>query len=66
VRAGVGRPDSSDSEIVSAHVLGAFREPKADVADLVDRAAAAAEAMVLASASPRSFRRSRRVPMTGV
>jgi PTH1 family peptidyl-tRNA hydrolase len=47
VRIGVGRPDSSDPEIVSAHVLGAFREPKADVADLVDRAASAAEAIVL-------------------
>ena len=39
VRIGVGRPDSTDPEIVSAHVLGAFAEPKADVADLVDRAA---------------------------
>ena len=39
MRIGVGRPDSTDPEIVSAHVLGAFREPKADVADLVDRAA---------------------------
>ena len=38
VRIGVGRPDSTDPEIVSAHVLGAFREPKADVADLIDRA----------------------------
>jgi PTH1 family peptidyl-tRNA hydrolase len=47
VRVGVGRPDTTDSEIVSAHVLGAFREPKADVAELVDRAAAAAEAIVL-------------------
>jgi peptidyl-tRNA hydrolase, PTH1 family len=47
VRVGVGRPNTTDSEIVSAHVLGAFREPKADVAELVDRAAAAAEAIVL-------------------
>jgi PTH1 family peptidyl-tRNA hydrolase len=47
VRVGVGRPDTTDPEIVSAHVLGAFREPKADVADLIDRAAAAAEAVVL-------------------
>ncbi|MDQ3675843.1 MAG: aminoacyl-tRNA hydrolase [Actinomycetota bacterium] len=47
VRAGVGRPDSTDPQIVSAHVLGAFREPKADVADLIERAAAAAEAIVL-------------------
>jgi PTH1 family peptidyl-tRNA hydrolase len=47
VRAGVGRPDSTDPEIVSAHVLGAFAEPRQEVAELVDRAAAAAEAIVL-------------------
>ena len=47
VRIGVGRPDSTDPEIVSAHVLGAFREPRGDVADLVDRATDAAEAIVL-------------------
>ena len=47
VRIGVGRPDSTDPEIVSAHVLGAFRESKTDVADLVDRATSAAEAIVL-------------------
>jgi PTH1 family peptidyl-tRNA hydrolase len=47
VRVGVGRPDSTDPEIVSAHVLGPFREPKADVADLVERAADVAEAIVL-------------------
>ena len=28
VRAGVGRPDSTDPEIVSAHVLGRFSEPQ--------------------------------------
>jgi PTH1 family peptidyl-tRNA hydrolase len=47
VRIGVGRPDSTDPEIVSAHVLGAFREPRGDVADLVGRATDAAEAIVL-------------------
>jgi PTH1 family peptidyl-tRNA hydrolase len=47
VRVGVGRPDTTDPEIVAAHVLGSFREPKADVAELVGRAAAAAEAIVL-------------------
>src|SRR3954467_4293217 len=31
VRVGVGRPDSSDPEIVSAYVLGTFREPKGEV-----------------------------------
>jgi len=52
VRAGVGRPDSTDPEIVSAHVLGAFREPRADVAELIERAAAAAEAIVLGEREP--------------
>lgn len=47
VRIGVGRPDSTDPERVSAHVLGAFTEPRTDVGDLIDRAASAAEAIVL-------------------
>src|SRR5688572_940450 len=47
VRVGVGRPDSTDPEIVSSHVLGAFRQSKAEVAALVDDAARAAEAIVL-------------------
>ncbi len=47
VRVGVGRPDSTDPEIVSAHVLGAFRQSKAEVAALVDDAARVAEAIVL-------------------
>ena len=48
VRVGVGRPDSTDPEIVSAHVLGRFREPKEEVRDLIQRAADAAERPVLA------------------
>jgi PTH1 family peptidyl-tRNA hydrolase len=47
IRAGVGRPDSTDPEIVSAHVLGKFRESPADVRDLVRRAADEAERVVL-------------------
>ncbi len=46
VRIGVGRPDSTDPEIVSAYVLGAWRQPTADVEDLVSRAADAVEAIV--------------------
>ncbi|MBK5230071.1 MAG: aminoacyl-tRNA hydrolase [Thermoleophilia bacterium] len=38
VRVGVGRPDSSDPEIVSAWVLSGFTESKADVDDLAERA----------------------------
>ncbi len=52
VRIGVGRPDSTDSEIVSAHVLGAFRQSRAEVAALVDDAARAAEAIVLGEREP--------------
>jgi PTH1 family peptidyl-tRNA hydrolase len=52
VRIGVGRPDTTDPEIVSAHVLGAFRESRDAVADLVDRATSAAEAIVLGEREP--------------
>lgn len=47
VRAGVGRPDSTDPEIVSAWVLGRFREPSGDVRALVEHAAQEAERVVL-------------------
>ena len=39
IRVGVGRPDSTDPEIVSAHVLGRFSESEAEVRDLVERSA---------------------------
>jgi PTH1 family peptidyl-tRNA hydrolase len=47
VRIGVSRPDSTDPDIVAAYVLGPFRESKAEVADLIARAADVAEAVVL-------------------
>ena len=47
VRVGVGRPDSTDPDIVAAHVLGRWKQPAAEVADLVDRAADEAERLVL-------------------
>jgi peptidyl-tRNA hydrolase, PTH1 family len=46
VRAGVGRPDSTDPEIVSAHVLGKFSEPKDDVVALIRSSADEAERLV--------------------
>ena len=46
VRIGVGRPDSTDPEIVAAYVLGAWRQPEPEVADLVERACAAVERLV--------------------
>jgi PTH1 family peptidyl-tRNA hydrolase len=52
VRVGVGRPPSSDPEIVSAYVLGRFREPRDEVAALIERAAEEAESLVERLASP--------------
>jgi peptidyl-tRNA hydrolase, PTH1 family len=46
VRAGVGRPDSTDPEIVSAHVLSRFAEPEEEVRELIQRAAHEAERLV--------------------
>ena len=46
VRIGVGRPDSTDPEIVSAHVLGKWKQSSAEVRDLVERAADAAEGVI--------------------
>jgi PTH1 family peptidyl-tRNA hydrolase len=43
VRAGVGRPPTTDPERVAAYVLGRFSEPAADVADLVGAGADAAD-----------------------
>jgi peptidyl-tRNA hydrolase, PTH1 family len=48
IRVGVGRPDSTDPEIVSAHVLGRFSEPKEEVRELVERAADELEQLVTA------------------
>jgi PTH1 family peptidyl-tRNA hydrolase len=39
VRIGVGRPRSTDPEIVAAYVLSPFREPAHEVAGLIERAA---------------------------
>lgn len=46
VRIGVGRPDSTDPEIVAGYVLGKWRQPAADVEALVTAAADAAERIV--------------------
>jgi len=48
VRVGVGRPDTTDPDLVAAHVLGAWQQPRADVRELVERAADEAEQLVLA------------------
>lgn len=46
VRVGVGRPDSTDPEIVASYVLGRFREPHDEVAALVEHAAEETETLV--------------------
>jgi PTH1 family peptidyl-tRNA hydrolase len=43
VRIGVGRPDSTDPEIVSGYVLGRWRQTKAEVAELIEHGVAAVE-----------------------
>ena len=46
IRVGVGRPDTTDPEIVSAHVLGRFSEPQREVRELIERAADELERVV--------------------
>ena len=50
VRVGVGRPDSTDPEIVSAYVLGRFREGEELLSELIEQACEQVEAVVLAGA----------------
>jgi len=52
VRVGVGRPPTTDPDRVAAYVLGRFREPREEVALLVEQAADAAERVVLAGDPP--------------
>jgi PTH1 family peptidyl-tRNA hydrolase len=52
VRVGVGRPDSTDPEIVSAWVLGRFREGERAVGELIERAANEVERLVLGAGEP--------------
>lgn len=52
VRVGVGRPDSTDPDLVSAYVLGRFREAPAEVEELVVRAADEAERLAEKLGSP--------------
>jgi peptidyl-tRNA hydrolase, PTH1 family len=46
VRVGVGRPESTDPEVVSAYVLSRFEEPEEDVRVLVEQAAGELEQLV--------------------
>jgi len=46
VRVGVGRPDSTDPEVVSAYVLGRFSESDDEVAGLISAAADETERLI--------------------
>lgn len=46
VRVGVGRPESTDPEIVSRHVLGRFSEGRDEVRRLIDSAVAETELLI--------------------
>jgi PTH1 family peptidyl-tRNA hydrolase len=46
VRAGIGRPDSTDPDVVSAYVLSRFDQPPDQVQDLIGRAADEAERLL--------------------
>ncbi len=46
VRVGVGRPPTTDPELVAAFVLGRFREPRDQVQALIDSAADAVERLL--------------------
>jgi peptidyl-tRNA hydrolase, PTH1 family len=46
VRVGVGRPESTDPEIVSRYVLGRFTESREQVRDLIERAAEETELLI--------------------
>jgi PTH1 family peptidyl-tRNA hydrolase len=50
VRVGVGRPESTEPEVVASYVLGKWRQPRSEVQALIDRATDAAEALVLGRA----------------
>jgi PTH1 family peptidyl-tRNA hydrolase len=52
VRIGVGRPPTTDPDRVAAYVLSRFREPREEVEQLVERAADAAETIVLGGGAP--------------
>jgi PTH1 family peptidyl-tRNA hydrolase len=52
VRVGVGRPDSTDPEVVAAYVLGRFREPDDEVRALVSKAADEVERIVTSPPPP--------------
>ena len=52
VRVGVGRPDSTDPDVVAGYVLGKWRQPAAEVAELIDPARDEVERLIGHNAPP--------------
>ena len=52
VRVGVGRPPTTDPELVAAYVLGRFRESREEVQAVIERAADETERVVLEDSAP--------------
>ncbi len=52
VRIGVGRPPTTDPDRVAAYVLSRFREPRDEVATVVEQAADAAEQLIMEGTAP--------------
>lgn len=52
VRVGLGRPPTTDPDLVAAYVLGRFRESRGEVAELIEQAADVAERVVQGTAAP--------------
>jgi len=57
VRIGVGRPDSTDPDIVAGYVLGRWKQTAKEVGDLVFEAADEAERIVLPTPPPEPLER---------
>jgi PTH1 family peptidyl-tRNA hydrolase len=56
VRVGVGRPDSTDPDVVAAYVLSRFSESDAEVRALIERAADCAEGVIEGQPGPEASR----------
>jgi peptidyl-tRNA hydrolase, PTH1 family len=54
VRGGVGRPDSTDPEVVSGYVLSGFREPRDEVERLIHAAADEVERLLEQMTGPET------------
>ena len=52
VRVGVGRPDTTDPEIVAKYVLSRFREPESDVRALIEDGTRVVERLVVSEVPP--------------